>query len=323
MTDSGNNTSGQDGLIGKLCCAPLSTCRSFCNEFQPHSQRLRICTRTTANLQWPIVFGTSPWFDNKSPALLIIRAVLALIFVGHFVPHMVIHWNDGYYFIYLTDWSLTLETVYLCFATYTAFAARRKLLALDGVDGPSGESAAVSLPWFVSTTWLLQHVAMPASLLVCVLYWTLDNPIWALKHAPDYFGFFVHFINFLLMTVDLQVGRNAFYLKHTLLFFLYILMFCIWSVVHHAAKVGTYGKSCGENTPKSECPIYGALDWRNPKATGILSIIIVLFIAPLCQFPLWWCVYKRNVTDDYLQNTGEKTMDVEVVIGATEESAKV
>lgn len=313
------NANPEHGLIRKLFFSPLSTCSSLLQEFQSHSHRLRMCTRTTANLRWPTVFGTSPWFDKKSPALLIIRATLALIFVGHFIANLVDAWSAGYYFIYLTHWSFMMETAYFCFATYTAFAAR-KMLAVDGVGGPSGESEGVRLPWFVSTTWALQHVAMPAALLVFVLYWLLDNPIYDLKYTPGYLGFFVHGINFLLMLVDLFVGRNVFYLKHTLFFFVYAGAFFIWSAVHYAANIGTY-KEC-DKYPRSECPIYDVIDWHKASATAILLSIILFCVVPFCQYPLWWCVYKRRVVDDYVQHSdttaSTPTTDPAVAIGASQ-----
>jgi len=133
----------------------------------------------------------------------------------------------------------------------------------------------------------------------------MDNPIYDLKHTPDYLGFFVHGINFLLMLVDLFVGRSVFYLKHALFFFVYAGTFCIWSVVHYAADIGTY-KGCNKY-PKAECPIYNMLDWHKPSVAGILSIIILFGVVPLCQYPLWWCVYKRRVVDDYVQHANDTT----------------
>merc|ERR1712046_45862 len=49
-----------------------------------------------------------------------------------------------------------------------------------------------------------------------------------------------------------------------------------------------------------DCPLYDVLDWHNPTAAMILVVIIMFCCVPLCQYPLWWCVYKRRVADVYL-----------------------
>ena len=117
---------------------------------------------------------------------------------------------------------------------------------------------------------------------------------------PEYITFFVHGINFALMMVDLFISRNVFYLKHVLFFFAYAIIYCIWSIVHFMAKVGTSSKC--DDYPTDECPIYNVLDWHKPSAALIMSTVIVFCVVPLFQYPLWWCVYKRRDVDDYRQS---------------------
>jgi hypothetical protein len=264
---------------------------------------------SVANSQWPIIFGTSGWFNKDSPILLYIRAVNALIFVVHWIWSLSAHFQEGYWMIYLTHWSLTVEVAYLILATFTTYRARRELQS-NGDKTADTVSEATKLPGFVTATWVMLHVANPASLLVFLLYWTLDNPVWAMRYMPDYLGFFVHGINFVLMQVDLFIGNNVFYLKNMLWFILYFILYLVWTIVHFAAEVGTHD-GC-DKYPKNECPIYEVIDWHSTQAAVILGAIIVLCVAPICQFPLWWCVHKRRALHHLLVVNQEVDEEVHV-----------
>jgi len=281
----------RDNAQANTMCNPCITLKAFAREFKTHNDRLRMFAAAKTNSKWPYVFGTSPWFPETSSTLAICRTVLAAIQVVHLVWNFSMHFEGGFWFIYLTHLTQTIVTAYSVFACLTAWRALPKLRE----KGPS-KSEETRLPWFVSTSWALFHVAMPAALLVVVLYWTLDNPVWNLKFVPVYMGFYVHGIIFVLLLVDLFLGRNVFYLKHVVFFFAYVLSYLIWSIVHGALDIGKYD-GCDAYPDKEDCPIYGVLDWNKPKAAGILSVIIIFFVVPLCQYPLWWCVFKRRLAD--------------------------
>mmetsp|Transcript_7131 Transcript_7131/g.19550 ORF Transcript_7131/g.19550 Transcript_7131/m.19550 type:complete len:331 (-) Transcript_7131:411-1403(-) len=273
--------------------------RSCVGEFKQHQKRLKMFKSSDVNNRWPDVFGTSPWFPRLSPWLLVFRGTVAAIFVAMWIYCVAKSWQDGYWAIYLTHWSLSVETVYFLFATFTAWRARVILLSREHDPTVHGNGR---LPWFVSVTWVLNHVEMAASLLVALLFWTTVNPIWNLQYVPNFLGFFVHGINFLLCLTDLFVGRNVFYLPHVLWFLAYAFLYLLFSLIHYWAKIGIYPtKDDGCDYPPDECPIYGVLNWHKPTATGIIAAIILLCIAPLCQFPLWWCVRTRR-SADYFSN---------------------
>lgn len=248
-----------------------------------------------------------------------------MLFIGMWLYSFISAYTHGFWFIYLTHWSLTVETVYFCFATYTARQAQ--ILIKESAATTSQSDIFVStghekLPWFVNATWILMHVEMPASLMVFLMYWTLDNPIYNLQYIPKFLGFFVHGINFFICLFDLFLGRNVFYLKHVGWFLAYSFLYVLWSLVHHWAKIGTYG-SCvvddptnmdsddGTKYPADECPIYAVLNWHKPTATGILSGIMLLCVVPLCQFPIWWCVRGRRSADYLAQNGGSQRVAVQ------------
>jgi len=237
------------------------------------------------NHNWPGIFGTAAFFPQKPKLLLAIR----LFFLGTFLYHtgwsLSKGFDQGYWFMYLTNWSLIVETSYFGFAAYTTWAA------LHGVGGQDGRKIPEPrhLPVFVKATWILYHVAVPAALTVFLLNWTLNTPLWALTGAPGYLDMFVHGLNFFVLLADVILGRNVFYLRYSGFFLIYILTYLAWSLIHYAAGVGTFG--CRGQA----CPLYGALDWTAASRTAVIVAIVVLVVVPLVQLPIWWCVLKRRV----------------------------
>jgi len=53
-------------------------------------------------------------------------------------------------------------------------------------------ACAMTLPLNVRAMWLLFHLALPASLFVCLFYWMLINPVYKLSQAPMYMDVFAH-----------------------------------------------------------------------------------------------------------------------------------
>lgn len=227
---------------------------------------------------------------------------MTVIFASHWIVHILLNFNDGYWLLYLTHWSLTVELLYFAFSVYTTHEARN-LILLQGSFPPSAFESWVHLPWFVKATWGLYHIALPASLLVFLLYWTLVNPFWKLKAVPPYLDCFVHGINFLLCVLDTTISRSVYYVKYCALFFIYAAIYITFSIIHHLLQIGRY-QGC-KMYEAHKCPIYDPLDWHKVTATGILAFVILLCIVPLCQFPLWRLVMYRRRVDLYWNGRSE------------------
>merc|ERR1711879_542068 len=129
------------------------------------------------------------------------------------------------------------------------------------------------------------QIIHPLSLFVVVLYWTLDKPLWefcAIKGSkpchewPDFFGFFVHGIDLLLLLSVFMIGRVPFYLSNSLWFIVYCLLYVLWTVVHFLLKIGVREQNKCTDYSQNECPIYTVLDWHHPEK------VIKLMIPVLC-----------------------------------------
>jgi len=287
------------GNLGKAMWKGKVSRAAFAAEFMSDEDRLRMWHSAKQNHQWPAVFGASPWFPAESNAFLMLRVLLAAIFVGHWVAHISVYFENGFWFIYLTHWSLTVQTVYFCIAAWTTYAARRN--HQKGYQHCDEHALIESrLPWFVTAQWILYHIVQPAALMVCALYWTLENPVWNMVRTPTYLGVFVHGINLVLCMCDLVLGNVAFYLKYAVYFLAYAIMFVVWTRLHEWARVGTY-LGCDQYESSGDCPIYDVLDWKHVESTRTLCLVVVCVVAPLCQCPLWWCTAKRQAVSAYLK----------------------
>lgn len=89
------------------------------------------------------------------------NAVLIASVVLFSVPH------PGYWCIYLTHWSLAVVCAHLTLAVFATLAARRSLAV--SLDPPRR-------PRWLRLVWSIQAIALPASLLVFVLFWGLVYP---------------------------------------------------------------------------------------------------------------------------------------------------
>jgi len=292
---------GPPTTMREACCHPSRLCTAFKGEFRAQNDRLRMFASARANHRWPLVFATSPWFPHTSPYLLIIKLVLAVVFTTVLVVSLAVEFDDGFWFIYLTHWSFFIESAYFWSSAYTVYRGRQLVIDADGGPVRGGRG----LPWYVRLSWALAHVEMPASLLVMGMYWTLVNPVWHIQSTPDFFGYFMHFINFFLCLGDLLVSRNVFYLRHVSWFLGYSALYLFFSLIHFWAKIGTYGPCTskdpfdphGPTYPRNECPVYAVLDWHHPTVTTVLVVILAFVVVPLAQFPVWWCVQRRRSID--------------------------
>lgn len=170
---------------------------------------------STAPVHWAIAFGSSPCFIGAT--LLVIRSAIAALFALFCVVYTIDRWplNGFRHFMYLTHWSLYLETIYLCILVHCTMLAQRHLqsngalLAYGGgedqrtlqqsasaleIGGPehasdlglpdaerpknTHQADADGQPAIIRAMVALFHIVHPLSLFVVILYWTAVRPIW-------------------------------------------------------------------------------------------------------------------------------------------------
>jgi len=174
----------------------------------------------------------------------------------------------GYYWIYLTHITLTLQVIYHALAVALAVKAKNKAegeesVAYDAREEPGeGEGAPVAVPRLAKLTWFMQAVCLPSTFFVFVLYWGLvfDGELQAI-------ACFTHGVNFAVMMADAYASGFPILLAHALYFMIYAALYLCWTFVHYQSGVGN---------EKGEPYIYSAVNWAHPDAVKALAVSRIL-----------------------------------------------
>ncbi|CAE7509772.1 PRODH [Symbiodinium pilosum] len=261
-----------------------------------HRLKMRLCTALCSDaLSWRDLFkhdqiklfGVSAangrWKDSEHHGCFL---------TGRFSLFVLAHlgWR---FLIYLTRWSFLLETIYILLAVYVTVQARTASKRQSTGDDGSSLHELYRLPRSVQAMALLWNLTFPVSILVCLAFWTLINPVWDMKIHPGYVVVFEHFLNMLLFMVEFLLNKNVFVLKHGVVLFAYALLYTTWTLIHYAAKIGVAPSMACHDYPLDECPIYAVLDWHHPWRT-VIVIAFVIFASFLIQLAVWKCTRLRD-----------------------------
>jgi hypothetical protein len=227
--------------------------------------------------EWTIAFGAS-----KSPtffAVLFLRGGIAAYFVS------VLSWswaqcNECKWWIYLTDWAFFVETIYAVLLVVLTFH--------HTIWPRSSEKPPLRL---LHSTFLVSFmIAVPMSVLVTVLFWTLMLPFWKLcalqiqvdgcLALPDKLMFAEHLFNTVLIMLSFVSCRVPFHFKNAGWPILFGTCYALWTVIYFYMSPNT--------------PIYNVLDWRNPEDTlGKMTMTLVV-VMPATLALAWFTGRTRD-----------------------------
>lgn len=165
--------------------------------------------------------------------------------------------NADYWFIYLTNWTLLWEVIYLCLACACTWKY--------GFD----KGTLRETPALFTVTWVFQNIAMGATFIVCVLYWVLvysGGTVFVL-------GVHVHGINWIMMLIDRFLTRQPIYYSHVYQPMIYALVYSIWSIIHSYSGI--------DNGSRKGTYIYTSTDFKGNPFSFIIVTIVVFIVAPL------------------------------------------
>lgn len=165
------------------------------------TQRIRqevtrnMCNLFRIDVEWPSQLSTSAAIPPL--AYLIFIGTMTVLFVAMQLLHLMdfIPIFGGFYFIFLTNWTLLLETLTMVML----FAS-----TLWGYLTPPGEGQKA--PLFVRYTVSLWYIIQPMSLIVAILYWTLVNQFWD-PYEIRFTSFWAHLLNWMVLIVALFLTR--------------------------------------------------------------------------------------------------------------------
>eukprot|EP00933_Yihiella_yeosuensis_P036613 TRINITY_DN30376_c4_g1_i1.p1 TRINITY_DN30376_c4_g1~~TRINITY_DN30376_c4_g1_i1.p1 ORF type:complete len:324 (-),score=42.98 TRINITY_DN30376_c4_g1_i1:519-1490(-) len=162
-------------------------------------------------------------------------------------------------------------------------------------------------PIYVSLSNLLFSIVLPGSFLVFALYWGLvfDGNLHAISVCT-------HGVNFVVMALDAFVNAQSFKLAHGAYFYIYAIVYLIWTVIFGAAG-GERSCTCSpynKDEPKGcrnmngdiktddsedKCNyIYGSVNWNAPGSAGSISGAILIIVLPVVLFMFWSLILCRR-----------------------------
>ncbi|XP_038056201.1 protein rolling stone-like [Patiria miniata] len=265
------------------------------------------------------LFAKSQWPVHQS-IYLAWRVFLALYTTGWLVAEFVVYWDDGAFFIFLTNWTyivLTLYAVWSCFGTfYFTFSGGRKSRCNESsATGPSqafvphppytdptssderrpllhqlpsSEEPAPSprLPIYFKLVWLTFNICLATDILITVLFWSFLVPphqspvVWA-------FNINIHILNTVFIYTELAVTAIPVRLVHFVYGLVYGLLYAIFTLIYYLAG--------GMNPETKSTVIYPNLvDWSHAGQTALV-VSVSSVVEALGFIFLGYAVYRLRV----------------------------
>ena len=204
-------------------------------------------------------------FQTTSSFTKVIKAVLALLALACFIESLITTTRPQFMWAYLSHWSLTFATIYLC------------LSAVWIVVTPSETSPLVLL------TWAMYPLVSVAEIIVCVLYWTLDyEPSRQIK----IYTIAAHGFIMLLVLIDgILISRVPVRVRQLVFPFVYFSVYILWTGVHALLDIGNKHRNEGVDDDDA---IYAMLSWNHKLVPTLIICLGVLFVAcPVVFFLIW------------------------------------
>lgn len=228
-----------------------------------------MCNLFKVDVEWPNQVSTSTVMSQF--AYVIFLGMVTSLFVAMQILHLIefIPTFGGFYFIYLTNWTLLLETMTLVMLFASTFW---------GYLTPPDEQK--SAPLFVKYTMSFWYIIQPMSLIVTILYWTTVNEFWD-PYPIVFASYWAHLLNWMVLIVLLLVSRLPFSLKNGIWPLIYTFIYMLWTIIHYFLEIGR-GVPCDDYFSDNECPIYNAFDWNEPAlalvylAGAFVALVVVL-----------------------------------------------
>ena len=250
------------------------------------------------DIDWPRDISTSPWMNPL--AFVIFNFIMAVVFLAfqilHFSDYLIP--NGVYYFMYLTNLALVMETIMvLCLF----------LSVLWGYTVLNQKGNAGQTPLFVKITVALWQASQPVSLMVVLLFWTIVNPIWD-PEPIRLSSYWAHLINWAVLLFNLFICRIDFSFKSGIWSLIFLLSYLAWTVIHYVAQIGT--RTPCDDYPQELCPLYDQFDWNQPQGAAIVTVaaLVALLVVVALYVAFVRC---RDACDQKPDGTHSSLADLE------------
>jgi len=232
---------------------------------------------------WAKAYATSPYMSTNS--WLFFRFLVMMFFVVHYVLDLMEYWPAEHfmYFIYLSRWTTTTETLMEILHFLVTFWA--SILVQYDIQ-------TSTIPVLVKVHIALLSMLLPASLLSSTLYWALSPYL-----PPPYISAACHGGDVIVLNLSFFLGRFPFAWNKIGWIGVYGTTFSIWTVFHYFLHIGRDATAPCDYPTLSECPIYAQIDWHYPVPTSILVLFGAVAGPPLLGGLYTWLARLRDGCD--------------------------
>ena len=181
--------------------------------------------------------------------------------------------HPAFFLAFLTNWGL----LFSCLFTIMSF-----INSMAPPAQPKRPSDSVST--WIKVTWLLFAVASEFTLIVTLLYWSLDYEPGAPNNDLGFVNIFTHAGVLLVWPLGLLVDCIPVRLKHMMVSAFLAACYVLWLVIHQlATDIGN------PNNPETDDDLlYEAVDFKEKTAFSTILVLLVIFvITPLMHLLLW------------------------------------
>mmetsp|Transcript_19534 Transcript_19534/g.42480 ORF Transcript_19534/g.42480 Transcript_19534/m.42480 type:complete len:306 (-) Transcript_19534:468-1385(-) len=178
--------------------------------------------------------------------------------------------HPEFWIAYLTHWGFTVTTAYFLMSCLLAIYLAVRPGTVNGMEELEG-----CIGLFVKITWALFAIAVPAEVVITILFWVLE-----FDGTVDYISVMVHGVGTVLLVIDgFLLGRIPLRMKQFLLFEAFSASYLLWNVIHAYSGIGNPYE---EDGTQSDDAIYASLAWRNDtRGAAILTAGVLVVGNPV------------------------------------------
>lgn len=176
--------------------------------------------------------------------------------------------HPSFWLAYLTHWGFLVTTAYTIMSAISAV-----YLAMRPPANPGVLEGGVGL--LVKTTWALLAIAVPAEILITILYWVLE-----FDGTVTYVSIMVHGGGMVLIIIDgFLLSRLPLRMKQFIFSEMFCFLYILWSVIHAFSGIGNPYRV---DDDRDEDAIYDSLAWKtNTVFAVVISVAVLLVFNPI------------------------------------------
>mmetsp|Transcript_28403 Transcript_28403/g.48992 ORF Transcript_28403/g.48992 Transcript_28403/m.48992 type:complete len:302 (-) Transcript_28403:300-1205(-) len=176
--------------------------------------------------------------------------------------------HPSFWLAYLTHWGFLVTTAYTIMSAISAV-----YLAMRPPANPGVLEGGVGL--LVKTTWALLAIAVPAEVMITILYWVLE-----FDGTVEYVSVMVHGGGMVLIIIDgFLLSRLPLRMKQFIFSEMFCFFYILWSVIHAFSGIGNPYRV---DDDRDEDAIYDSLAWKtNTVFAVVISVAVLLVFNPI------------------------------------------